>query len=397
MTKIRQFLAAIATLVTLVGIGSTSAQAAQLDPTSSAPAVNFFWKTAQYNPAATWIQREVVVEQSAIHTYFSIIGNWTPPFYLGIQQLGNDKSGKPIKVALFSAWDVYADNNCTQCSSSDTKGYGLVKVVSLGENVRRGRFGGEGTGAQAFIDDFNWQIGDTVQAVVHLTPKADGTEISSAIRINDGAWKYFGTYFYPKAFTRLEAGYSFIEDFGGRPTLERSARYQETWMESELGEEVFKIGSVTVDPNGTNPNVGFHKIEERNAGAWAKTGGSLDFSEKRNYVFDVSAPKVSKIDDGAKKAIFEGQQGAYANYLAQKLALAEKLEAQSKAALLLKQLKTSYANCRTLNAIFVGGISKSTATVNKGSRNRLAPTVSAIGYKLNAKLDKDKDGIACER
>ena len=374
-----------------------SAAAADMSYTSAAPSINFFWTTLNSNSSDTWIQREVVVEKSATNTYFAIIGNWTPPFYLGIQELAKDANGKPVKVALFSAWDVYSDNNCTKCSGTDTAGYGLIKVKALGEGVRGGRFGSEGTGAQAFIDNFNWNPGDTVQAVVHLVPKEDGSEISSAIRINNGEWKYFATYFYPKIFTHLEPGYSFIEDFGRTPTQERSATFRNSWLESEFGNEINFVSQVQVQPNSTNVNVGFHKVESRKFGAWAKSGGTADYSTKVSYEYSVQKSQSSTISAEARKEIFAGQSDAYAKYAAEQADFKASEEAKAMAQLKKKKLETRYSTCSKLNGVFVGGISKSSATVNRGAKTKFKPEVSKTGYALNSKLDVDRDGIACER
>lgn len=56
-----------------------------------------------------------------------------------------------------------------------------------------------------------------------------------------------------------------------------------------------------------------------------------------------------------------------------------------------------FKNCASLWSTFDGGISKSAITQNKGAKSKKLQTVFPAGYKLNAKLDRDKDGIACER
>jgi hypothetical protein len=361
--------------------------------------VSVDWVSFGYTGESTWLQREIIVEKSAPNTYFSMIGNNTPPFYMGIQQLGNDSSGNPKKVALFSAWDVYADNNCTNCSSTAKQNYGLIKVVKLGDGVRGGRFGGEGTGAQAFIDNFNWQIGDRVQALVHLVPVTDGTQLSSAIRINDGEWKFFATYFYPKEFKSLQPGYSFVEDFGSTPNQERSAVYQNSWMESEYAETTAQMNQVVVTPNASNTNRFFHKTVGRDFGVWVKSGGSADYSETPSYSFEIKENPASRISDAAKSAIFFGQPELYDAYRQKlgEIAKAQALEATKAKALRAQFLAKKYKNCAALNKVAPGGIAKSSNTTNTGGKTKQVPEVSAKGYQLNAKLDRDKDGIACER
>ncbi len=57
-----------------------------------------------------------------------------------------------------------------------------------------------------------------------------------------------------------------------------------------------------------------------------------------------------------------------------------------------------YSSCAVLNKVFSGGIRRSSSTWNLGNLSITTTAfVSPKGYALNSKLDKDKDGIACER
>jgi hypothetical protein len=56
-----------------------------------------------------------------------------------------------------------------------------------------------------------------------------------------------------------------------------------------------------------------------------------------------------------------------------------------------------YKNCSALNKVYSGGVSKSSTSTNKGSKTKQRPTVNASVYNLNKSLDRDKDGISCER
>lgn len=60
-----------------------------------------------------------------------------------------------------------------------------------------------------------------------------------------------------------------------------------------------------------------------------------------------------------------------------------------------------FKNCTALKKVYKGGVAKSKSTVNRVSgkkRNGLKKNtkVSASIYKQNSKLDRDKDGWACE-
>lgn len=56
-----------------------------------------------------------------------------------------------------------------------------------------------------------------------------------------------------------------------------------------------------------------------------------------------------------------------------------------------------YKNCAALNKVYPGGVAKSSSSKNTGGKIRLKQIVNAKVYDLNKSLDRDKDGLACER
>jgi hypothetical protein len=56
-----------------------------------------------------------------------------------------------------------------------------------------------------------------------------------------------------------------------------------------------------------------------------------------------------------------------------------------------------YKNCSALNDVYPGGVAKSSTSKNRGGKIRLEQVVNAKLYELNKSLDRDKDGLACER
>ncbi|WP_432354294.1 excalibur calcium-binding domain-containing protein [Sporosarcina sp. A2] len=56
-----------------------------------------------------------------------------------------------------------------------------------------------------------------------------------------------------------------------------------------------------------------------------------------------------------------------------------------------------FANCKMLNQTYKGGVAVNAKVRNKGGKTRFAPTVNAAVYNTHKGLDRDKDGIACER
>ena len=63
-----------------------------------------------------------------------------------------------------------------------------------------------------------------------------------------------------------------------------------------------------------------------------------------------------------------------------------------------------YKNCKALNKVHTSGVAKPGAQDTKKVKGKKVtvttsgvPTYDAALYKKNKKLDRDKDGIACER
>lgn len=57
----------------------------------------------------------------------------------------------------------------------------------------------------------------------------------------------------------------------------------------------------------------------------------------------------------------------------------------------------TYANCTALNKVYPGGVAKAANVKNKGGKTKYKPFVSQKLYLANAKSDRDKDLIACEK
>ena len=321
----RRFLAT-SLLVSTVLFGATTPNSfAAVSDAEGAIAVNFFWGSTS-NSEMTWITRDVLITESGDASYFSIIGNWTPPFYLGVQEIRNAATGEVRKNAIFSAWDTHDDGSCTTCGPESRPTNGRTVMTQVGPGVTPSQFGYEGTGANAFINDFGWKVGDRVKAVVNLRQLADGTEISAALQLNDQPWRFFGTYKYAKKFANLEPGYSFIEDFGGKPMIVRSAEYGNTWMESEDLSKRMPIGSVQARAN-TGANTKYHQINQRNkTSLWAQIGGDQFISEQRYVPAVIEVPLNSYIPIEARLTALNLEGAAAQSYKTQWLANKSKLD-----------------------------------------------------------------------
>ncbi|WP_405375800.1 MULTISPECIES: excalibur calcium-binding domain-containing protein [unclassified Microbacterium] len=66
-----------------------------------------------------------------------------------------------------------------------------------------------------------------------------------------------------------------------------------------------------------------------------------------------------------------------------------------------KATAKAFANCTALNKVHKGGVAKAGVKFNKVSGKnkplKVKPTSSTPLYKANIKMDRDKDGIACEK
>lgn len=178
-------------------------------------------------PEGELFYNEVVVEQSAPGTYFCSTG--FRQGYFGVQELWNGK-----KLVIFSVWDPGAQDNPNAVPAEKR-----VKLLSKGEKVRVGRFGGEGTGGQSFLDN-QWKNGETLRFLV------------SAKRLGEDRIAYTGWYAAPgldgwqliASFSTLSAKgllsgfYSFVEDFkrdGQSAQKARKARYGNAWVKNLEG------------------------------------------------------------------------------------------------------------------------------------------------------------------
>jgi hypothetical protein len=191
---------------------------------------------------------EVTVETSAPGTYFCACG-WNKG-YFGIQELGNGK-----KVVIFSVWD--SNQNNAKAVDDDKR----VKLMHKDDKVRIGRFGGEGTGGQSFLD-FDWKVGATYRFLV--TAKVDGqrTEYAGYFREPDAKeWRHLVTFSTITGGRNLGGYYSFVEDFKRdkvSATKARMATFGNPWIKTSKNDwEPVTKARFTGDSNpATNINAG---------------------------------------------------------------------------------------------------------------------------------------------
>ncbi len=170
---------------------------------------------------------DVKVDSSADGTYFMVCG-WDSG-YFGLQELANGK-----KLILFSVWDPHDQDDPN--SVPDEK---RVKTLHKDEQVRVGRFGGEGTGGQSFFD-YNWKIGETYRFLVKGKKNGDRSEYSGYFFVPEqNSWKHLVTFSTPNGGKLLKGHYSFVEDFRRNrvsTTKTRRAHYFNGWFQTPTGE-----------------------------------------------------------------------------------------------------------------------------------------------------------------
>ena len=210
-------------LIVLTGAGSLFA--AETEP-RAARSVHLGYAA----PAGSIFYTELTVEASTPGSYFMACG--FNHGYFGIQELmpGEDK------VVLFSVWDPGDQNDPSRVANEER-----VEVLHRADDVRVGRFGGEGTGGQSFFK-YRWKIGETCRFLVQATTNANKTAFAAWFYLNDRKeWKHLVTFQTPTKGEPLRGYYSFIEDFrrDGRSVHDvRRARFGNGWVKTTGGDWV---------------------------------------------------------------------------------------------------------------------------------------------------------------
>lgn len=170
---------------------------------------------------------EVQVDSSAEGTYFMVCG-WDSG-YFGLQELADGK-----KLILFSVWDPN-DNDDPNSVPEEKR----VRTLHKDDQVRVGRFGGEGTGGQSFFD-YNWKIGEPYRFLVKGKRNGDRSEYSGYFFVPEqNSWKHLVTFSTPNGGKLLKGHYSFVEDFRRdrvSATKTRRAHFFNGWVQAPSGD-----------------------------------------------------------------------------------------------------------------------------------------------------------------
>jgi len=233
---------------------------------------------------------EVTVEQTAPGTYFCACG-WNKG-YFGMQELANSK-----KLVIFSVWD--SNQNDPKSVDEEKR----VKLLHKDEKVRIGRFGGEGTGGQSFLD-YEWNVGDTCRFLVTSKVNGNRTEYSGYFHApEEKNWKHMVTFSTITGGKNLGGYYSFVEDFKRDKislTKPRMARFGNAWMKSPKGEwTAMTKARFTADSNPvTNINAGI-----KDGRFFLLTGGETKNTDtKLNDSMQLPADEKRTLPEGLPKS-----------------------------------------------------------------------------------------------
>ena len=183
-----------------------------------------------------FLYREIVPLQSAANTYFAIMGDFSPEFYGGVQELDDG-----THVAIFSVWDVNADETCWDCLPGSAPKENQISTYRVGPRAIVEGFGYEGTGLKSMIYDFDWSVDTKVAMLTSLKSFNDGSLVSAAFRIGTGPWEFAASFFVPtKVETGMAAGYAFLEHWGvSQGHNQRSVLIGPSFLANEHGEGAY--------------------------------------------------------------------------------------------------------------------------------------------------------------
>ena len=204
-------------------------------------------------PEGDLFYNEVSVDRSAPGTYFCSSG--FRQGYFGVQELWNGK-----RLTIFSVWDPGAQDNPNAVPAEKR-----VKLLAKGEKVRVGRFGGEGTGGQSFLDNA-WKDGDLLRFLVSAKREGEDRITYTGWYSAPGleGWQLVASFSTLSAKGLLSGYYSFVEDFmrdGESLKKARKARYGNGWVRKAGGDwEPVKKARFTADGNPSMAiDAGFEK------------------------------------------------------------------------------------------------------------------------------------------
>lgn len=256
-----------------------------------------------------YIYREIIPLEASPSTYFAMLGSngGYPDFYGGIQLLDDGR-----KAAIFSVWDVGSDGACATCQPGTAPEDKQASVWAKGPRTTTRTFGGEGTGMNSMIYDFDWKFGQKVAMLASVEPAGVGSLISAAFKNGDEPWEFATSFYVPRRYDMgMTGSYSFVEDYGAwGPLNEKSPRAY--LVGPSLGEDKdgnrYYFTNVYVSANNNSGSAIPNRHTIAVEGSWlrVRTGIPADPSSNNNYRIQVEKPTTfPNIDAG--KALLESK------------------------------------------------------------------------------------------
>ena len=188
------------------------------------------------NENIEWFYNEVIVPPGEDKPGSFFMSNGFAHGYFGMQSRENDR------WVLFSVWDPES-------------GQGTTDPIAHGEAVTVQRFGGEGTGGQAYLL-YNWTAGTTYKFLTRGHPDGAGNTLYSCwfYAPEKEAWLFIATWKRPNTSVYLSRLHSFLENFiDTNGYMERKANYNNQWICTQNGTWLaINQASFSVDATGHN-------------------------------------------------------------------------------------------------------------------------------------------------
>lgn len=337
----------------------------------------------------TFMYKEIVPLVSSNTTYFEILGSngeGFPDFYGGIQQLGDG-----TKAAIFSAWDVKSPC-CASVLPGSAPIENQVTVLAKGARTVTRQFGGEGSGMNSMINNFEWKLNEKVSMVAEIEPAGEKSIISAAIRIGDGEWEFMTSFLVPiKLDAGMPGGASFIEDFGsGTPTPQkRSMLVGPTVVADEYG---VMTPFTNYYVAASSPSLG-HKITLQGPKLLVETGLSPQQEAKPDYRFTLDRPNSLPDFSAAIKLIEAQTTGTSTKYqerLAREKAAAELAAMKAAEEAKAKQIAEANAAAEAKAKAELEALAKEKLSQNKTSAPSKFKTITCYKGKVSKKITGKK-------
>ena len=271
--------------ITIGGTATTSNVIFANDPANyywsrRGPSCHLNYTTPAADKEYFYSELTVPIGEDKIASYF--MANGFGEGYFGIQV--NSATERRI---LFSVWDP-------------AEGQGQTTLVKKGTDVTAGRFGGEGTGGQSYLQ-FNWKAGTTYKFLTKAKPDATGSTIYTSwfFAPEVGEWKLISSWKRPDISKYLTGFHSFLENFEpSQGYLSRSAIWSNQWVRlaNENWNEVTEV-KFTVDATAKNKQRLDYTGGIKNGQFFLKNGGFFNSNIAPNTMFKKSATGIAPVID----------------------------------------------------------------------------------------------------